>query len=204
MTVPVAVDTEERRMALGAALAVAARAAHRPPLPPEPARSPHRLAQHHDLHRRRRGRRHGADRGARRDERPPGRSARADPGGQPPPPDPHLRRRAPAGRLAQGALDDRAEASPASSRRRRKCISQAGITAGSRLRRRGGRGRLRSGHRLARRSPRFRQSITKGDLSLRPTKPGVDGGILLGSRLASRLSVYPGDIVSLVPVRRPR
>ena len=44
------------------------------------------------------------------------------------------------------------------------------------------------------------QSITKGDLSFRTTKPGVDGGVLLGSRLASRLSVYPGDIVTLVPV----
>jgi lipoprotein-releasing system permease protein len=44
------------------------------------------------------------------------------------------------------------------------------------------------------------QSITKGDLSFRSTKPGVDGGILLGSKLASRLSVFPGDIVTLVPV----
>jgi len=44
------------------------------------------------------------------------------------------------------------------------------------------------------------QSITKGDLSFRTTKPGVDGGVLLGSRLASRLSVYPGDVVTLVPV----
>ncbi|HEY7636512.1 MAG TPA: ABC transporter permease [Gemmatimonadales bacterium] len=44
------------------------------------------------------------------------------------------------------------------------------------------------------------QAITKGDLSFRTTKAGVDGGILLGSRLASRLSVYPGDLVTLVPV----
>jgi lipoprotein-releasing system permease protein len=44
------------------------------------------------------------------------------------------------------------------------------------------------------------QSITKGDLSFRTTKPGVDGGILLGSKLASRLSVFPGDVVTLVPV----
>jgi lipoprotein-releasing system permease protein len=43
-------------------------------------------------------------------------------------------------------------------------------------------------------------AITKGDLSFRATKPGVDGGILLGSRLASRLSVYPGDVITLVPV----
>ena len=48
------------------------------------------------------------------------------------------------------------------------------------------------------------QSVTKGDLSFKTTKPGVDGGILLGSRLASRLSVYPGDIVTLVPVTQAK
>jgi lipoprotein-releasing system permease protein len=48
------------------------------------------------------------------------------------------------------------------------------------------------------------QAITKGDLSFRTTKPGVDGGVLLGSRLASRLSVYPGDIVTLVPVTQAK
>ena len=48
------------------------------------------------------------------------------------------------------------------------------------------------------------QSITKGDLSFKTTKPNVDGGILLGSRLASRLSVYPGDIVTLVPVTQAK
>ncbi len=48
------------------------------------------------------------------------------------------------------------------------------------------------------------QSITKGDLSFKPNKPGVDGGVLLGSRLASRLSVYPGDIVTLVPVTQAK
>jgi lipoprotein-releasing system permease protein len=44
------------------------------------------------------------------------------------------------------------------------------------------------------------KAIEKGDLSFKPTKPGVDGGILLGNRLAGRLSVYPGDVVTLVPV----
>jgi lipoprotein-releasing system permease protein len=48
------------------------------------------------------------------------------------------------------------------------------------------------------------QAITKGDLSFRTTKPGVDGGVLLGSRLASRLSVYPGDVVTLVPVTQAK
>jgi lipoprotein-releasing system permease protein len=48
------------------------------------------------------------------------------------------------------------------------------------------------------------QAVTKGDLSFKPTKPGVDGGVLLGSRLASRLSVYPGDIVTLVPVTQAK
>jgi lipoprotein-releasing system permease protein len=48
------------------------------------------------------------------------------------------------------------------------------------------------------------QSVTKGDLSFRTIKPGVDGGVLLGSRLASRLSVYPGDIITLVPVTQAK
>jgi len=48
------------------------------------------------------------------------------------------------------------------------------------------------------------QAVTKGDLSFRTTQPGVDGGVLLGSRLASRLSVYPGDVVTLVPVTQAK
>jgi len=47
-------------------------------------------------------------------------------------------------------------------------------------------------------------AITKGDLSFKTDKPGVDGGILLGSRLASRLSVYPGDVVTLVSVTQAK
>ncbi|HEX5385355.1 MAG TPA: ABC transporter permease [Gemmatimonadales bacterium] len=46
----------------------------------------------------------------------------------------------------------------------------------------------------------FPQSITKGDLSFKPTRKDVDGALLLGARLASRLSVYPGDVVTLAPV----
>jgi lipoprotein-releasing system permease protein len=50
----------------------------------------------------------------------------------------------------------------------------------------------------------FPQSIKKGDLSFRATKPGVDGAILIGTRLASRLSVEKGDIVTLVPVTQAK
>jgi lipoprotein-releasing system permease protein len=82
-------------------------------------------------------------------------------------------------------------------------ISQAGITAGQDY----GEGvnlvgfDPDTGHRSVTSLP---QSIVKGDLSFRATKPGVDGGILLGNRLASRLSVYPGDIVTLVPVTQAK
>jgi lipoprotein-releasing system permease protein len=48
------------------------------------------------------------------------------------------------------------------------------------------------------------QSIQQGDLSFRTTKPDVDGGVLLGVRLANRLSVYPGDVVTLVPVTQAK
>jgi lipoprotein-releasing system permease protein len=47
-------------------------------------------------------------------------------------------------------------------------------------------------------------SIVRGNLSFKPDKPGVDGGILLGSRLANRLSVDSGDIVTLVPVTQAK
>lgn len=40
--------------------------------------------------------------------------------------------------------------------------------------------------------------FTKGDLTFRTTHPGVDGGVAVGVRLASKLSVYPGDVVTLV------
>lgn len=40
--------------------------------------------------------------------------------------------------------------------------------------------------------------FTKGDLTFRTTRPGVDGGVAVGVRLASKLSVYPGDVVTLV------
>jgi lipoprotein-releasing system permease protein len=50
----------------------------------------------------------------------------------------------------------------------------------------------------------FPQSIRKGDLSFRPTRTDVDGALLLGTRLANRLSVYPGDVVTLVPVTQAK
>lgn len=44
----------------------------------------------------------------------------------------------------------------------------------------------------------FPRHFTKGDLTFRPTRPDVEGGIALGSRLAAKLSAYPGEIVTLV------
>ncbi|HTI05919.1 MAG TPA: FtsX-like permease family protein [Gemmatimonadales bacterium] len=40
--------------------------------------------------------------------------------------------------------------------------------------------------------------FTKGDLSFRTTQPGVEGGVAIGTRLASKLSAYPGDIITMV------
>ncbi|HSB55736.1 MAG TPA: ABC transporter permease [Gemmatimonadales bacterium] len=82
-------------------------------------------------------------------------------------------------------------------------ISQAGITAGQDY----GEGVNLVGFDPdtgARSVTSLPQSIKKGDLSFRTTKPNVDGGILLGERLANRLSVYPGDVVTLVPVTQAK
>lgn len=46
-------------------------------------------------------------------------------------------------------------------------------------------------------------ALTRGDFSFKPTRDGVDGGIILGARLAERMTVYPGDIVTLVPAKPP-
>jgi len=40
--------------------------------------------------------------------------------------------------------------------------------------------------------------LTKGDLTFRTTQAGVEGGIAIGSRLANKLSAYPGDVVTMV------
>src|SRR5467141_3981805 len=42
------------------------------------------------------------------------------------------------------------------------------------------------------------QHFTKGDLRFRTTRADVEGGIALGARLATKLSAYPGDVVTLV------
>ncbi len=44
----------------------------------------------------------------------------------------------------------------------------------------------------------FAQHFTKGDLRFKTTRPDVEGGIALGARLASKLSAFPGDVVTLV------
>ncbi|HJP56823.1 MAG TPA: ABC transporter permease [Gemmatimonadales bacterium] len=43
------------------------------------------------------------------------------------------------------------------------------------------------------------QAITQGNLSFRPRRTDVDGAILLGARLANRISAYPGDVITLIP-----
>ena len=45
----------------------------------------------------------------------------------------------------------------------------------------------------------FAHHFVKGDLTFRTTRRDVEGGIALGTRLASKLSAFPGDVVSLVP-----
>jgi lipoprotein-releasing system permease protein len=40
--------------------------------------------------------------------------------------------------------------------------------------------------------------FTKGDLSFRTTQAGVEGGIAIGTRLSTKLSAYPGDIITMV------
>jgi lipoprotein-releasing system permease protein len=44
----------------------------------------------------------------------------------------------------------------------------------------------------------FAQHFAKGDLTFRATRRDVEGGIALGTRLASKLSAFPGDVVTLV------
>ncbi len=43
--------------------------------------------------------------------------------------------------------------------------------------------------------PRY---FTAGDIAFRTTQPGVEAGIAIGTRLSSKLSAYPGDVVTMV------
>ena len=43
------------------------------------------------------------------------------------------------------------------------------------------------------------QSMRRGDLHFQTTRSDVDGAVVLGYRLAQRLSVFPGDVVTMVP-----
>ena len=42
------------------------------------------------------------------------------------------------------------------------------------------------------------RAFTQGDLRFRTASPGVDGGVVLGRRLADRLSAFPGTVVTMV------
>ncbi len=42
------------------------------------------------------------------------------------------------------------------------------------------------------------RAFTQGDLGFRASSPGVDGGVVLGRRLADRMSAYPGTVVTMV------
>ncbi|HXY20068.1 MAG TPA: FtsX-like permease family protein [Gemmatimonadales bacterium] len=42
------------------------------------------------------------------------------------------------------------------------------------------------------------RSFTSGDLRFRTTAAGVDGGVVLGRRLAARFDVYPGSVLTLI------
>ena len=44
----------------------------------------------------------------------------------------------------------------------------------------------------------FARHFTKGDLTFKTTHTAVEGGIALGTRLASKLSAFPGTVVTLV------
>ncbi len=44
----------------------------------------------------------------------------------------------------------------------------------------------------------FASHLTKGDLRFRTTRPDVEGGLALGTRLATKLTVFPGDVVTLI------
>lgn len=48
------------------------------------------------------------------------------------------------------------------------------------------------------------QKIVRGDLRFQTTNPNVDGGVILGERLADRFGVQVGDVVTLIPPKPPK
>lgn len=48
------------------------------------------------------------------------------------------------------------------------------------------------------------QTIVQGDLRFATTSDAVDGGVLVGDRLADRLGVQVGDVVTLIPPKPPK
>jgi lipoprotein-releasing system permease protein len=48
------------------------------------------------------------------------------------------------------------------------------------------------------------QTIKHGDLRFATTNPNADGAVLLGERLAERLGVQTGDVVTLIPPKLPK
>jgi len=48
------------------------------------------------------------------------------------------------------------------------------------------------------------QKITRGDLRFQTTNASVDGGVILGERLADRFGVQVGDVVTLIPPKPPK
>jgi lipoprotein-releasing system permease protein len=52
-----------------------------------------------------------------------------------------------------------------------------------------------TGRRAVTSLPRY---FTKGDLTFRTTRSDVEGGVAIGTRLASKLSAYPGDVITMV------
>ena len=48
------------------------------------------------------------------------------------------------------------------------------------------------------------EKIIRGDLRFQTTNPSVDGGVILGERLADRFGVQVGDVVTLIPPKPPK
>lgn len=48
------------------------------------------------------------------------------------------------------------------------------------------------------------QKIVRGDLRFQTTNPSVDGGLILGERLAERFGIQVGDVVTLIPPKPPK